>query len=210
MSTSVGEAIVGVILAGGMASRMGGGDKPLLTLAGRPMLDSVLERLAPQCSRMVLSANGDPARFANYGLPVVADPVTGSVGPLAGILAGMDWAARELPAAEFIATVPGDCPFLPRDLVSRLSEARRAPGADIALAASGGRTHNVVGLWPVALRDHLRQAIVAERLRKVALWTSRYRTVSVPWVEGPIDPFLNVNTPGDLEEAERLARMLES
>ena len=205
MSTSVGEAVVGVILAGGMASRMGGGDKPLFTLAGRPMLDSVLERLAPQCSRMVLSANGDPARFANYGLPVVADPVTGFVGPLAGILAGMDWAARELPAAELIATVPGDCPFL-----LRLSEARRAPGADIALAASGGRTHNVVGLWPVALRDHLRQAIVAERLRKVALWTSRYRTVSVPWDEGPADPFLNVNTPGDLEEAERLARMLES
>ena len=152
--------MIGLLLAGGRATRMGGGDKGLRLLAGRPILDHVIERLRPQLSRLLLNANGDPARFAAYGLPVVGDSPPDFAGPLAGVLAGLEWAAREAPDCPLLLSAPTDAPFLPRDLVRRLWAGREAEGADIAMAASGGRTHPVVGLWPVALAPALRHALV--------------------------------------------------
>jgi molybdopterin-guanine dinucleotide biosynthesis protein A len=199
-----GEAIVGAVLAGGLSRRMGGGDKPLLELGGRTILDHVLDRFAPQCEAVVINANGDPRRLDRYRLPVVADTVAGFAGPLAGILAAMDWTAAQRPEVSLVATVPGDCPFLPRDLVGRLAAALRAQGAGIALASTGGRTHPVVGLWPVAHRDALRRALVEEDLRKVSDWTARHSAALADWPTDPVDPFFNVNAPEDLLEAERL------
>jgi molybdopterin-guanine dinucleotide biosynthesis protein A len=153
---------------------------------------------------MIVNANGDPARFASFGLPVVADTIAGFVGPLAGILAGMRWSLAHAPAARWIATAAGDAPLLPRDLVARLAEALAdRPGA-IALAQSGGELHPVIGLWPVALADDL-DARLAGGVRKVLHWTDRHGTVSVPFpmvrmcgIE--IDPFFNANTPPELDQ----------
>lgn len=199
-----GAKIVGVLLAGGLARRMGGGDKPLRLLAGRPLLDHVIDRLRPQVSGLVLNANGDPARFAAYGLPVVGDSVPGYAGPLAGVLAGLDWAAANRADCPLIVSVATDAPFLPTDLVARMAAAMVAEGADLACAASGGQAHPVIGLWPVRLRDDLRRAVVDEGLRKVDLWTARYRLVEVPFSDQPIDPFFNANRPDDLERAAAL------
>lgn len=199
-----GEAIVGAVLAGGLARRMGGGDKPLRLLAGQPVLAHVLHRFMPQCDAVLVNANGDPRRLEGYGLPVVADPVEGFAGPLAGILAALEWTAAHRPDVSHVVTVPGDCPFLPRDLVERLTTARRLENAGIALASSAGRTHPVVGLWPVALREALRQALVEEGLRKVSDWTGRHSAAIASWPAEPVDPFFNVNTPRDLLESERL------
>lgn len=209
MKSDVSSPVLGVVLAGGLGRRMGGGDKPLRVLAGRVILDRVVERFAPQCDVLVLNANGDPARFASYKLPVIADGVEGFAGPLAGILAGLEHAAERFPGAETVATVPGDCPFLPRDLVARLEEARVREYADIAIAASGGRHHPVVGLWPASLKADLRRALVEEDVRKVERFASRYRVATVAWPAEPLDPFFNVNTPDDLIEAERLVSLLE-
>lgn len=197
--------VPGAILAGGQSRRMGGGDKALLPVGGLPLLRRVVDRVAPQCDGLVLNANGDPDRFAAFGLPVVADAVPGHAGPLAGVLAALDWTAAHRPGVERVATVPADCPFLPRDLVRRLDAARRDAGADIVCAASGGRAHPVIALWPVAMRDALRRALTDEGLRKVGLWTARYRTVPVAWDDTPVDPFFNANAPDDLAEAGRLA-----
>ena len=199
-----GEAIVGAVIAGGLSRRMGGGDKPLLLLGGRAILDHVLDRFGPQCGAMVINANGDARRLKHYLLPVLADPVEGFAGPLAGLLAALDWAAENRPDAALVATVPGDCPFLPHDLVERLSSARRSGRAEIALASSGGRSHPVAGLWPVALRAALRHALLEEGLRKVSFWTDRHSTARADWAADPVDPFFNVNTPEDLAEAGRL------
>lgn len=193
----------GVLLAGGLARRMGGGDKGLRDLGGRPILDRILERVRPQVGPLVLNANGDPKRFAPYGLPVVADPVDGSAGPLAGVLAGLEWAAEHAPGCRFVASFACDAPFLPIDLVDRLGEAVAA-GADIACAASDGRSHPVFGLWPVTLRADLRRALVEEGIRKVDVWTARYRIAEVEFPTRPVDPFFNANRPEDLAEAERL------
>jgi len=195
---------VGVLLAGGLARRMGGGDKPLRLLGGRPLLDHVIERLRPQVAGLVLNANGDPARFAEYGLPIVADSIPDYAGPLAGILAGLDWAAENRPDCPMIASVPTDAPFLPLDLVKRMADAMSAEGADLACAASSGQAHPVIGLWPVRLRDALRHALVEEGIRKVDVWTARYRLATVAFSDEPIDPFFNANRPDDLEEAARL------
>lgn len=195
----------GVVLAGGLARRMGGGDKPLREIAGRPILARVIARLAPQCDCLILNANGDPGRFASFGLPVIADGVTDYPGPLAGILAALDWAAANRPNAAWIVSAPGDCPFLPRDLVARLREAAIAENAELAVAASRGRLHPVIGLWSVALRDALRHALIVEGVREVGSWTPRRRAAIVVWAADPIDPFFNANTPDDLAEAERLA-----
>ena len=195
----------GVILAGGLARRMGGGDKPLREIGGRAILARVIERLEPQCDGLILNANGDPKRFAPFGLPVIADGVEHNPGPLAGILAALDWAAANRPGAEWVLSVPGDCPFLPSDLVARLGEALEAQGAELAIAASKGRSHPVIGLWPVALRDALRHALVVEGLRKVGDFVARCRVAAVAWPAGPIDPFFNANTEDELAEAERLA-----
>ena len=203
--TSEISGVPGVVLAGGLARRMGGGDKPLREIGGRTILDRVIERLKPQCQCLLLNANGDHLRFASFGLPVVADGVADHPGPLAGILAGLDWVAANRPGAQWMLSAPGDCPFLPRDLVARLSQGARAQGAQLAVAASRGRSHPVIGLWSVALRDGLRQALVVEGLRKVDDWIARYRVATVAWPGEPLDPFFNANTLDDLAEAERLA-----
>ena len=196
---------LGLVLAGGLARRMGGGDKILLRIGESTILERVLERLRPQCTRLILNANGDPARFAATGLPVIADSVPDFVGPLAGILAGLDWTAEHAPDAQWIVSVPGDCPFLPRDLVERLHAARLAANKPLACARSGEWRHPVVALWPVALREDLRRALVKEGLRKIEIWTARHGVAIAEWPDKPIDPFFNVNTPEDAAAAERLA-----
>ena len=196
---------LGVVLAGGLARRMGGGDKARLRIGGRTIIERVLARLKPQCAALILNANGDPARFADTGLAVVPDSVPDFAGPLAGILAGLDWAAKEAPDIADIVSVPGDCPFLPEDLVARLSAARAREAAPLACARSGEWRHPVVGLWPVALRGDLRQALVAEGLRKIEAWTARHGVAVADWPALPVDPFFNINTPEDAAEAERIA-----
>ena len=197
------RSVVGVLLAGGLSRRMGGGDKSLRLLGGRPILDRVIDRLKPQVGRLILNANGDPGRFAATGLPVVPDSIEGFAGPLAGVLAGLDWAAANVPAVMWIATAATDAPFLPADLVSRFIVATEE-GAELVCATSHGQTHPVIGLWPVRLREDLRRAVVEEGVRKVDAWTARHRLAVVDFAAGPVDPFFNVNTPEDLAQAEQL------
>src|SRR6516165_12172752 len=185
---------------------MGGGDKSLRLLGGIPLLERVIERLRPQVDGLVLNANGDPARFARFALPVVGDMVPGFAGPLAGVLAGFDWAASHRPDCPYVVSVATDAPFLPIDLVARLAEALDEAGADLACAASGGRSHPVFGLWPVRLRDDLRRAVVDQGIRKVDLWTARYELAMVPFADQPVDPFFNANRPEDLETAAALLK----
>jgi len=199
---------LGLVLAGGLARRMGGGDKALLRIGGKTILERTLERLLPQCVCAIINANGDPARFAFTGLPVVADNIEGFAGPLAGILAGLDWAADNAPELAWIVSVPGDCPFLPHDLAARLHAARLAAGKPLACARSGEWRHPVVGLWPVALRHDLRHALVDEGLRKIEVWTARHGAALADWPATPVDPFFNVNKPEDVEEASRLAAQI--
>ena len=197
---------LGVILAGGLARRMGGGDKGLLALGGRPILGHVIDRLGPQVGGLALNANGDAARFADYDLPVVADSVEGFAGPLAGVLAGLDWAAGQ--GADSIVTAAADTPFFPRDLVARLTACASGQTHPLVLAATpdpqrGTIRHPTFGLWPVALRDDLRAALEGG-LRKVVLWTDAHGGREAVFPEGPPDPFFNVNTPEDLAEARAL------
>jgi molybdenum cofactor guanylyltransferase len=201
---------LGLLLAGGLARRMGGGDKPLQQLGGHPILDHVIGRLGPQCQGLVLNANGDASRFSRWGLPVVADDVEGFAGPLAGILAGLDWAAAHRPEADSVVSVAADTPFIPRDLVARFRAEARAAGAGMACAASAGWSHPVVGLWPVALRHALRKALVEEGERKIDRFTARFPLATVEWPSSPVDPFFNVNTPEELAEAETLLTRLSS
>jgi molybdenum cofactor guanylyltransferase len=194
---------VGVLLAGGLSRRMGGGDKTLRPLGGKPMLAHIIERAKPQVSTLIINANGDPARFAAFGLPVAADVIEGFAGPLAGVLTGMEWAAQNRPDAPWLATFATDAPFFPRDLASRLHEAVAREKADMACARSDGQEHPVFGLWPVRLRGDLRRAM-AEGVRKVDLWTARYKLAVAEFSAEPFDPFFNANRPEDLAEAERL------
>ena len=196
---------LGLVLAGGRARRMGGGDKALLRIGGTTILERALQRLKPQCRGLVLNANGDPARFAAFGLPVIADEVPDFAGPLAGILAGLEWAARAAPACDWVASAPGDCPFLPRDLIARLHAARVAAGVPLACARSGDWRHPVVALWPVALRADLRRALFEDDLHKIEIFTARYGVAIAGWPAQPVDPFFNVNTPEDLVAAEAFA-----
>ena len=198
---------LGVILGGGLARRMGSGDKARIRIGGTSILERVLARLRPQCARLILNANTEAARFADAGLPVVADSVPDFPGPLAGILAGLDFAAAQMPEVEWIVSVPSDCPFLPHDLVPRLHQARRDAGVQLTCAASGGRRHPVVALWPVALREDLRRALIEERVRRVGEQSARYALAIAEWPIEPLDPFFNVNTPEDVAEAERLATL---
>lgn len=195
-----------VILAGGKATRMGGGDKPLREIAGRSILARVIERVAAQGLPLALNANADPARFAGFGLPVIADAMADHPGPLAGILAGLDWAAG-LGGIEDVLSVPGDCPFIPRDLAARLDEARGNAGMPLACAGSGGWTHPVIGLWPVAIREDLRAAL-AQGERKIDRFTARFGCATAAWPVEGFDPFFNVNTPEELAEAEALAPLV--
>lgn len=195
----------GLVLAGGQARRMGGGDKALIEIAGATILDRVLVRLQPQCTGLVLNANGDPQRFSRFKLPVVPDSIPGFAGPLAGILAGLDWIAKAIPDIRWVASAPGDCPFLPADLVARLHEARLKEGVSLACARSGDWRHPVVGLWDVELRQDLRRALVDEDLRKIEVWTARHGIAIAEWPENPVDPFMNVNTPEDRDRANAIA-----
>lgn len=199
--------IIGVLLAGGLARRMGGGDKPMQTVGGQSMLARVIARLAPQCGGLILNANGDPSRFADLGLPVVADAVDGFPGPLAGVLAGLDWVAAYRPDARWMLSAAADCPFLPRDLVARLDQARRASHTPLAVAASAGQSHHVVALWSLDLREALREAVVNEGCRAVGRWMARHPVATVEWPVTPFDPFFNANSPDDLAEANRLAAL---
>jgi len=198
--------VAAVILAGGQARRMGGGDKCLLPLDGGTLLDAILARIAPQVGPIVLNANGDPARFARFGRPVAADSVAGQAGPLAGVLTGMEWAAANAPDCRWLLSLPGDGPFPPEDLVARFLEAIERDGGEMACAASAGRAHPVIGLWPVRLAADLRHALTVEEIRKVDRWTARYRLSTVAWEVAAIDPFFNVNTPEDLARAQEIAR----
>jgi molybdopterin-guanine dinucleotide biosynthesis protein A len=194
----------GLILAGGLGRRMGGGDKTLIRVGEKTILERAMARLGAQCAGVLINANGDVSRFARFGLPVVADDIENFAGPLAGILAGLDWVAVNAPAVDWVVSVPGDCPFLPRDLVSRLHEARMASELPLACARSGEWRHPVVGLWPVALRHDLRRALDAG-LRKIEAWTEARGVALAAWPAEPVDPFFNVNTPQDAAEAERMA-----
>jgi molybdopterin-guanine dinucleotide biosynthesis protein A len=197
---------LGLVLAGGQARRMGGGDKAALVVGGKTILARVLARLAPHCASVLLNANGDPARFSRYGLGVVADGIPDFAGPLAGILAGLDWAAKKAPTIEWVASAPGDCPFLPHDLVPRLHAARIAERKPLACARSGEWRHPVAGLWPVMLREDLRRAL-ADGLHKIEAWTGRHGVAIAAWPDRPVDPFFNVNTPEDLAKAEEIAAL---
>jgi molybdenum cofactor guanylyltransferase len=215
------ETTLGLILAGGLARRMGGGDKPLRLIGGRPILDHVIARLKPQVFAIVLNANGDPARFGGYGLPVVADSVPDFAGPLAGILAGLDHAAG-IPGITHVLSVAGDTPFIPKDLGARLHASIRvlhvlSPDVDaaiqkhapaLAVAASGGWSHPVIALWPVSLRESLRKAMVEDGERKIDRFTAAYRVATVEWPVTPVDPFFNANRAEDLAEGETLLARL--
>lgn len=195
---------LGVLLAGGLARRMGGGDKPLRAIGGKTILARVIERLAPQCDGLILNANGDPARFSDTGLPIVPDGVRGFAGPLAGILAALDWAAQTRPDIAFVASVAADTPFIPHDFVSRLHAACTAADVPLACAESDGQTHPVNGLWRVDLREDLRHALVVEDMRKIDRWTARHGIAHAGWASAPVDPFFNANTPEDIARAEAI------
>lgn len=199
--------VTGVVLAGGMARRMGGGDKCLKAIAGRPLLRHVIDRAARQVHPLLLNANGPAARFAEFGLPIVADVVHGYAGPLAGILTALEWARVCTDDCRWVASFASDTPFFPTDLVIRMLDAVAAEDTDMACAASDGQVHPVFGLWPVALADELRRALMEEDVRKVERWTGRYKLSVVEFACKPFDPFFNVNTPGDLNRAEYLAGM---
>lgn len=200
----------GIILAGGLARRMGGADKPLIEIGGAPILAHVLRRLAPQCKGLVLSANGDPLRFSQFRLPVAPDTIEGFAGPLAGVLAGLDYIAAFHPDVSLAVSVPADTPFIPDDLVKRLARARAATAADIAVASSAARPHYAVALWPVALRDPLRHALVSEDIRKVSAFIERHRYALTLWRDEPYDPFFNVNRPEDVDRAAAILKLLDA
>lgn len=191
---------LGVILAGGRATRMGGGDKGLLPLGDTTILSAVIDRLAPQVAGMALNANGDASRFAHLSLPVLPDSVDGFAGPLAGVLAGLDWAADQ--GAETIVTVAADTPFSPHDLVSRLLATAEGQAHPLVLAATPDGRQPTFGLWPTALREDLRAAL-EDGLRKVVLWTDRHEGREALFTE-PGEPFFNVNTPEDLARARAM------
>ena len=198
------ELTIGILLAGGQATRMGG-DKAFRTIRGLPLLARVATILRPQCNSLLVSATGETARFAQFGFPVVVDDIDGFAGPLAGILAGLDFIATQQPQAAFAVSVATDTPFLPADLVERLHAARgTADSADIASARSGGATHPVITLWPIGIRVALRRALVDEGLRKVDSFMSRYNVVYADWPLTAFDPFFNINEPEDLAVAERI------
>jgi molybdenum cofactor guanylyltransferase len=193
--------IAGVLLAGGQSRRMGGGDKCLRQLGDRTILDHIIDRAQPQVSTLVLNANGQTDRFAAFGLPVTPDTVEGFAGPLAGVLAGLDWAAEHAPDCDWLASFATDAPFLPKDLVARLLASVQGGDADLACAMSDGRSHPVFGLWPLRLREELRAAMLEEEVRKVDLWTGRYELAVAEFAVEGIDPFFNANRPEDLDVA---------
>ena len=197
-------AVTGVLLAGGLARRMGGGDKGLRRVGGLTILDRVVRRLRPQVATLVVNANGDPDRFTGLNLPVVPDDLPDRPGPLAGILAALDWTAANHPSATHLFSAPTDGPFLPTDVVVRLDAVRRTAGVPLACARSDGQAHPVIALWAVGLRHDLRRALVEEGLRKIDLWTARHGVAHADWSVEPFDPFYTVNAPEDVAGAEAI------
>lgn len=213
-AADVTGGVTGALLAGGRSTRMGGQEKAMLAMAGKPMLAHVIARLAPQVGALVINANGDPGRFAPFDLPVVADTIEGYAGPLAGLQACLAWAQREAPQARYVATVPADTPFLPVDLVARLKTALRSARARAAIAASAGKRHPVVGLWDVGLANDVASAL-QHGVRAVHRFAEAQGAAiaDVPLIEiadTTIDPFFNVNTPADLERANALLAQAHS
>jgi molybdopterin-guanine dinucleotide biosynthesis protein A len=194
----------GLLLAGGQSRRMGGGDKALAKLGGETLLARIIARVRPQVGPLVLNANGDPARLSGFGLPIAPDVIEGYAGPLAGVLTGLEWARIQAPECDYVASFACDAPFVPRDLVARLAAAMAQEKAEMACATSGGREHPVFALWPVRLADALRRAVEFEGVRKVDEWTGRYKLARADFATDPVDPFFNVNAPGDMAAAEAL------
>ena len=200
--------ILGVILAGGRATRMGGGDKGLKRIGGQPMIERVISRIGPQVQRLVINANGDPERFIDYEVPVIPDDMPGHAGPLAGILSAMEYAV-DTTSADMVLSVAADCPFLPRDLCPKLLAVMKLHESRISIAHSGGFAQPTIALWDISLRHDLREALEGG-LRKIDSFTDRYSTTSVDWPTTPYDPFFNANTPQDLAVAERIASQYDS
>jgi len=202
------ENVSGLILAGGLSRRLGGGDKALMELAGRPLLTHAIDRAIPQVDQLVINANGDVARFDAFNLPVVEDVIDGYAGPLAGVLTGLEWMSEHHPHCQWLATFATDAPFFPTDLVEKLLCQIRSNNADMACAISNGRTHPVFALWPVALKNELRQAMMDEAMRKVDRWTARYKIEHVKFDDDKngVDPFFNINVPENFTEAEILLK----
>jgi molybdenum cofactor guanylyltransferase len=204
---AVPDSVVGVLLAGGRSSRMGGGDKCLRMLGGKPILARIVDRLSPQVSDIVINANGDPSRFADFGLPVVSDSIAGYQGPLAGVHAALEWVKANRPDVDHAVTIATDTPFFPADLVSRLLGARD-DASSFRVAQSDVGIHPVIGLWPVELAEALEDSLKRGE-RKVTTWTRDHGAVPVffPPVDvggQSIDPFFNINAPEDLATAEAL------
>ena len=204
MRSNSPSMVVGVLLAGGLSRRMGGGDKCLQLFGNTTLLGRAIDRAQPQVSDLILNANGEPHRFDNFGLQVVSDAIPGFAGPLAGVLTGMEWALSYRPDAHWIATFATDAPFFPHNLVHQFIDNVHKTNSDLARATSGGRPHPVFGLWPVHLAKRLRQALTIESIRKIDVWTSRYRTCDVDFMTEPIDPFFNVNISTDLEKGRAM------
>ncbi len=208
--TAVMERVPGIVLAGGLSRRMGGGDKGLRELAGKPLMLHVIERLAAQACPLAINANGDTSRFAAFGLPVIADATADFAGPLAGVLAGLRWAAKAAPDMRFIVTAACDTPFFPEDLVAKFLAAADGAYPAIVLAKSGEQVHPVFGLWPAVLADDLAAAL-ASGTRKVQEWAERHPHFIVEFPMAGIggrlaDPFFNANTPEEFAEAAALLR----
>ena len=199
------KRITGVVLAGGRARRMGGGDKCLLLLNSQPLLKFVIDRAKPQVDQLVLNVNGEPSRFNDFGFPLVSDSVPGFAGPLAGVLAGLDWSAKHTPESQWVVTFASDTPFFPFNMVERFLDVVSEQEFGLACASSNHRPHPVFGIWPVKLREELRYALVHENIRRIDEWTTRYTLSEVSFDGSGIDPFFNINKPEDLELAVRYA-----
>jgi molybdopterin-guanine dinucleotide biosynthesis protein A len=200
-SSPLASDIVAVILAGGQARRMGGGDKTLLELGGKPILEHILDRLIPQCEHVMLNANGNLERFKAFGYPVVADPIDGFLGPLAGILAGLDAVAIRYPEKTHLLSLAGDTPFIPHNLIDQMCT--HASLSNIVCAVSQGRRHPVFGLWPVSIRSELRDQLINHDVRKIDRFTADYEVALCPF-DGVPDPFFNINTDEDIDKASRI------
>ena len=195
--------VVGCVLAGGLSRRMGV-EKAFIPIGGEPLIQHVMSRLDRQVGQTILNANGDAFRFNSIFQRIVPDSIVGAIGPLAGVLTGLEWARDNVPYANWVMTVACDSPFIPRDVVKKLGAAIEAEGADMACATSGGRKHPVCALWPVRLVDELHSAILNDEVRKVDLWTANYKLVEVDYPTKPYDPFFNANKPDDIVKAQKI------
>lgn len=193
---------IGLILAGGQARRMGGVDKAFVMLGGRTLLAHAIERAGPQVDELLINANGDPSRFASFGREVIADSLPGFLGPLAGILTGLEWMKAHRPNADWLASFPCDTPFLPRDLVRRLIACAVAANTLTAVAASGGRRHGVCAVWSAKIADTPQSVLNGLNLRKMDDFIAHLPHAALAFSAEPLDPFLNVNAPDDLARAE--------